>query len=182
VPRPSAFGVELARRRESFLERIEQERSKAVAQTTFLQGQRKLALGELEKLRSLIDATVDEFNDESTLPARTAEPARRDDVRVLTPTAPAATRTPMRMTPTTAAIRHPANSGESGALARTMPIHRLPDRESDLDHDASALVRSHREQQSNDAETATIHVVEHEEPKGRPSLFDFAATEGDEDR
>ena len=52
----------------------------------------------------------------------------------------------------------------------------------DLDHDTSALVRSHREQQSNDGETATIHVVEHDEPKGRPSLFDFAATEDDEDR
>ena len=88
----------------------------------------------------------------------------------------------MRMTPATAALRHPANSTESGALARTMPIHRLPDRESDLDHDTSALVRSHREQQSNDGEMATIHVVEHDEPKGRPSLFDFAATEDDEDR
>ena len=98
--RAEAVGVELARRRESFLERIEQERSKAVAQTTFLQGQRKLALGELEKLRSLIDATVDEFNDESALPdSRLAEPSRRDDVRVLTPTASGATRTPMRMTP-----------------------------------------------------------------------------------
>jgi cell division septum initiation protein DivIVA len=180
--RAEAVGVELARRRESFLERIEQERSKAVAQTTFLQGQRKLALGELEKLRSLIDATVDEFNDESALPAHAAEPTRRDDVRVLTPNAPATTRTPMRMTPAAAAIRHPANSSESGALARTMPLHRLPDRESDPDHDASALVRSHREQQSNDAEMATIHVVEHDEPKGRPSLFDFAATEDDEDR
>jgi cell division septum initiation protein DivIVA len=180
--RAEAVGVELARRRESFLERIEQERSKAVAQTTFLQGQRKLALGELEKLRSLIDATVDEFNDESALPDRAFEPNRRDDGRVLTPTASGATRTPMRMTPATAAIRHPANSAESGALARTMPIHRLPDRESGLDHDTSALVRSHREQQSDEGETATIHVVEHDAPKGRPSLFDFAATENDEDR
>jgi hypothetical protein len=180
--RAEAVGVELARRRESFLERIEQERSKAVAQTTFLQGQRKLALGELEKLRSLIDATVDEFNDESSLPDRALESDRRDDVRLLTPTASGATRTPMRMTPATAAIRHPANSAESGALARTMPIHRLPDRESGPDHDTSSLVRSHREQQSNEGETATIHVVEHDAPKGRPSLFDFAATEDDEDR
>jgi hypothetical protein len=179
--RAEAVGVELARRRESFLERIEQERSKAVAQTTFLQGQRKLALSELEKLRSLIDATVDEFNDESALPLRGTEPAHRDDVRELAPTASGATRTPMRMTPASAALRHPANSPESGTLARTMPIHRLPDRGSDLDHDTSALVRSHREQQENDGQMTTIHVVEHDEPKGRPSLFDFAATEDDED-
>jgi hypothetical protein len=63
-----------------------------------------------------------------------------------------------------------------------MPLHRLQDRDSDLNHDASALVRSHREQESDDGATATIHVVEHDEPQGRPSLFDFAATEDDEDR
>lgn len=180
--RAEAVGVELARRRESFLERVEQERSKAVAQTTFLQGQRKLALGELEKLRSLIDATVDEFNHESASQSRVAEPNRRDDLRAVTPAAPSPTRTPMRMTPATDAIRHPANSAEGGAPARTMPMHRLSDRESEIDHDSSALVRSHREQQSNEGELATIHVVEHDEPKGRPSLFDFAASEDAEDR
>jgi cell division septum initiation protein DivIVA len=180
--RAEAVGVELARRREAFLERIEQERSKAVAQTTFLQGQRKLALGELEKLRSLIDATVDEFNDESALPAHIPDQNRREDVHVLTPSAASETRTPMRMTPATAAIRHPANSAEVGPLARTMPVHRLSERESDLDHDASALVRSHREQQSDEGELATIQVVEHDQPRGRPALFDFAATEDDEDR
>ncbi len=178
--RAEAVGVELARRRESFLERIEQERSKAVAQTTFLQGQRKLALGELEKLRSLIDATVDEFNDASALPAHIPDLNRRDDAHVLTPSAAGDTRTQMRMTSATAAIRHPANAVEVGP--RTMPLHRLPERESDLEHDASALVRSHREQQSDNSELATIQVVEHDEPRGRPSLFDFAATEDDEDR
>jgi cell division septum initiation protein DivIVA len=180
--RAEAVGVELARRRESFLERIEQERSRAVAQTTFLQGQRKLALSELEKLRSLIDATVDEFNDESALPTHSPDPNRREDAHVLTPSAAGETRTPMRMTPATAAIRHPANSAEVGPLARTMPIHRIPARESDVDHDTSGLVRSHREQQSDDDELATIQFVEHDEPRGRPSLFDFAATENDEDR
>jgi hypothetical protein len=177
--RAEAVGVELARRRENFLERIEQERSKAVAQTTFLQGQRKLALSELEKLRSLIDATVDEFNDESALPAHLADSSRRDDLHALTPSGASETRTPMRMTPAAAAVRHPATS-ESAPLARTMPIHRLPEREPDLDHDTSALVRSHRDQHSDD-ELTTIHVLEHDEPRGRPSLFDFAATEGDED-
>jgi cell division septum initiation protein DivIVA len=180
--RAEAVGVELARRRESFLERIEQERSRAVAQTTFLQGQRKLALSELEKLRSLIDATVDEFNDESALPTHTPDLNRREDVHALTPSTTGETRTPMQMTPATAAIRHPSNSAEVGPLARTMPIHRIPARESDVDHDTSALVRSHREQLSDDDELATIQFVEHDEPRGRPSLFDFAATEDDEDR
>jgi hypothetical protein len=64
-------------------------------------------------------------------------------------------------------------------MARTMPVHRLPERAPDLEHDASALVRSHREQQSDGA---TLHAIELERPQVRPSLFDFAATEDDEDR
>lgn len=180
--RAEAVGVELARRRESFLERIEQERSKAVAQTTFLQGQRKLALSELEKLRSLIDATVDEFNDESGLPAHASDLSRREDLHSLVSSATGETRTPMPVTPATAALRHSASATDAAPPVRTMPIHRLPGREPELDHDTSALVRSHRDQQLDQGELATIHVVEHEEPRGRPSLFDFAATEDDETR
>ncbi len=180
--RAEAVGVELARRRQSFLERIEQERSRAVAQTTFLQGQRKLALGELEKLRSLIDATVDEFNHESSLPAHIPDLDRQDDLQPLTPTTASEDTAAMRMRPAASALRHPTNSAEAGLLARTMPIHRLPGREPDLDHDPSALVRSHREQHANEGELATIHVVEHDQPRGRPSLFDFAATEEDAGR
>jgi cell division septum initiation protein DivIVA len=178
--RAEAVGVELAKRRESFLQRIEAERSKAVAQTTFLQGQRKIALGELEKLRGLIDKTVEEFGETQAAPPRAMEPVRRDDLHALNQSPSTGTKTPMKMTPATAALRHPANQIDTSGLARTMPVHRLPERAPDLEHDASALVRSHREQQAGENEIATVHALDLDRPRARPSLFDFAATEEDD--
>lgn len=95
------LGAALERRRESFLQRVDEERTKAVAQTTFLQEQRKLAIEELVRIRTRLDGTIGEFGGRQ--PARLAprgDPARSDDPRVIEPDhAPASPRRERESTP-----------------------------------------------------------------------------------
>lgn len=182
--RAESVGMELARRRHGYLQQIEQERSKAVAQTTFLQDQRKLALSELEKVRSLIDATIVEFSEPSAPAATAPRPlvARPPEGRESGISEPEARmgdmETPSQRELEAGQRRHPARRVDTGSLQRTMPVHRLPNRGPEIEHDTSSLVRSHREIASEDHETATVHDLDPDRRRPRPSLFDFEA--GDE--
>ncbi len=53
-----AMDEEIERRRRAYLERVEEDRSRAVAQITYLHEQRKIALGELLRVKENIEATV----------------------------------------------------------------------------------------------------------------------------
>lgn len=185
--RAEAVGAELARRRQGVLQHIEQERSKAVAQTTFLQGQRKLALSELKKIRSLIDATIVEFT-EAPVTASNPPPYVAEFVAAAATPSPRAEAFPSasgdetRSTPTqeeldAVARRHPASRFDTGTLQRTMPVHRLPSQEPEREHDPSSLVRSHREQRGDEPPAATVHDFDPDRRRPKPSLFDFEARE-----
>jgi hypothetical protein len=52
---------ETERRRQAYLERVEEDRERAVAQITYLYDQRQLALGELSRLQATIETTVEEM-------------------------------------------------------------------------------------------------------------------------
>ena len=52
-----AIEEEIERRRRAYLERIEADRSRAAAQMSFLQDQRKIAVGELERVITMIETT-----------------------------------------------------------------------------------------------------------------------------
>lgn len=55
-----AMDEETERRRRVFLERVEEDRNRAVAQISYLHEQRKIALGELIKVKDVIEATIGE--------------------------------------------------------------------------------------------------------------------------
>lgn len=184
--RAEAVGAELARRRQGVLQHIEQERSKAVAQTTFLQGQRSLALSELKKIRSLIDATIVEFT-EAPVTASNPPPYIAEFTSAATnagriEATPQPSRDEARAVPTqheldAVARRHPASRFDAGTLQKTMPVHRLPSTEPEMEHDPSSLVRSHREHRAEEPPAATVHDFNPERRRQRPSLFDFEARE-----
>lgn len=181
--RAEAVGLELARRRQGYLQKVEQERSKAVAQTTFLQDQRKLALTELEKIRSLIDATIVEFTETPDAPLLAPRQAIAHEVAIAEHKLPEpAARGAEMETPSTRELdavqrRHPARRLDTGSLQRTMPVHRLPSRGPEIEHDTSSLVRSHRELAAEEQSSATVHELDPERRRTRPPLFDFEAGE-----
>jgi cell division septum initiation protein DivIVA len=190
--RAEAVGMELARRRQSMLQSIETERSKSVAQTTFLHDQRKLALSELVKVRSLIDLTIAEFSEPpvaSTKPNAAAStrsstppqraPIAREDERPNTPQVriAAAHPTPTQRDLDAVQHRHPARRSDGGNLPHTLPVHRLPSRDPEMEHDPSSLVRSHRELAAEAPEAATVHEFDPDRRRVRPPLFDFEAGE-----
>jgi cell division septum initiation protein DivIVA len=185
--RAEAVGAELARRRQGVLQHIEQERSKAVAQTTFLQGQRKLALSELKKIRSLIDATIVEFTEapvtasnpppyvaEFTASAAAGEPQAAPDRSA---TAEETHSIPTQQELDAVQRRHPTSRYEAGALRATLPVHHLPSREPEMEHDPSSLVRSHREHRGDEPVAGTVHDFDPDRRRHKPSLFDFEARE-----
>ena len=185
--RAEAVGAELARRRQGVLQHIEQERSKAVAQTTFLQGQRKLALTELKKIRSLIDATIVEFTEApitaANPPSYVAEftsgaSAPKPPDESGSPASESTTHsTPTRQELDAVTRRHPASQTDAASLHSTMQVHRLSSQEPQMEHDPSSLVRSHRELRSEEPQDATVHDFDPERRRQRPSLFDFEARE-----
>ncbi|MHB8245122.1 MAG: hypothetical protein ACYDGN_07145 [Acidimicrobiales bacterium] len=52
---------EMDRRRDAYLERVERDRQRAVSQITFLYDQRQLAIAELARLQTTVQATIEEM-------------------------------------------------------------------------------------------------------------------------
>ncbi|HEV2361549.1 MAG TPA: hypothetical protein VGS21_07595, partial [Acidimicrobiales bacterium] len=59
--RATLMREETERRRQAYLERVDEDREQAVAQITYLYDQRQTALGELARLQATIEATVEEM-------------------------------------------------------------------------------------------------------------------------
>jgi|HubBroStandDraft_1064217.scaffolds.fasta_scaffold26384_4 hypothetical protein len=59
--RAALMRAETERRRQAYLERVEEDRARAVNQITYLYDQRQLALGELSRLQASIESTVGEM-------------------------------------------------------------------------------------------------------------------------
>jgi hypothetical protein len=59
--RASLMRAETDRRRQAYLERVEEDRARAVNQITYLYDQRQLALGELARLQSSVESIVGEM-------------------------------------------------------------------------------------------------------------------------
>jgi hypothetical protein len=59
--RAALMRAETERRRQAYLERVEEDRARAVNQITYLYDQRQLAIGELARLQATIESTVGEM-------------------------------------------------------------------------------------------------------------------------
>lgn len=171
---------QIRRRRNAFLQRVEQDKSRAVAQMTFLSDQRKAAVAELLELKERIEAAVADVPTQTAAnltivnsPVQTmkdiedeegkehARPMSSADQRLLE----------QRI------ADHP--SGEPPAmrfgdleLPPTMAVHVLPNESSARPADTSSLVRSHREMKGNDR-TRSADLRESSEPR----VFDIEADE-----
>lgn len=177
---------ELERRRNGYLQRIEEEQSKAVAQMTFLQSQRKLALEELMRIRTLLDATVDEFSEsasrsrtsaESPPPASQDRPLAREretDPRTLI--SEEAIRPMLRAV---APLQPPSDAPKPAGdgLPSTMPVHQLA-AEPPVARDPSELVRAHRALHEHSSTSSLSDSTSSlSEQPARASVFDFEAAQ-----
>ena len=192
---------EITRRRRAYLERVEQERSRTASQMTYLHEQRTLALSELNRIKTLIEATVSEVD--SGADPRRDQPHREersiagsvleqlgDDgdlersipAASASPEAPAPTERPRaarpeaaqpEATPPVPELRPKVNEND---LAKTMPVHRL-----NLAHseepgaDRSMLVYSHRAVSDEVPSGPVRELSSARERRARERVFDFEA-------
>ncbi|HVB05365.1 MAG TPA: hypothetical protein VNF07_03840 [Acidimicrobiales bacterium] len=174
---------EIGRRRRAYLERIEQERSRTVSQMTYLQEQRTLAIGELNRIKTLIEATVSEV-DAAAAPRRAApeegrasaeavlEALSRDDASEVLAPAP---RAPREGTVVSDEPRiSPAVRLLGDDLQRTMPVHRL-DFAEDQSEERSQLVTSHRTDARERREAPVRELAAAREQRSSIGVFDFDA-------
>jgi cell division septum initiation protein DivIVA len=179
---------EIKRRRRDYLERIEQERSRTASQMTYLHEQRALALSELNRIKTLLEATVSEVDSgadprrepraaieerglaESVLADLSTHHADADPVEPPVAERPRPTERPRVMRPL-------APSPRSEELPRTMPVHRLDlSQMPDSEVDRSLLVHSHRA--SDAARRAPVRELSSaRERRASASIFDFEAEE-----
>jgi len=175
--RARAIEAEIERRRNAYLERVEEDRTRALTQIAHLHHQRDAALGELLKVKDVIEATVNEMSSRRPAVEEAPEEAPEAEVAELPlPQPAAAPRAPSR-----AGERAPARPVErvvrarvDDELARTMPVERL-----DLTTHASPspspseLVRSHRSVAAADGDPRPGRAPQAVRPAG--SVFDFDA-------
>jgi len=163
--RAARIDEEAARRSEQQHERIEQARSRAVSQISYLHNQRKMAVGELVRLKGIIETTVAELeppvphtdrrtlvdaDEESVLEPSSA--SHEDPVNPSTPRPRPADDTvaPVDLSDEERARRESPVRFQRPKLAgseppRTMPVHHLRVDEGDpRGADPSLLVRDHR--------------------------------------
>jgi cell division septum initiation protein DivIVA len=154
--RARAIEEEIERRRNAYLERVEEDRSRAVAQITHLHHQRDVAVGELLKVKAVIEATVGEVSAPRREPGEPAQPVAGRD----------------------------AGSGRSSRVAApiegrpdagvTMPVHRLDARgEVPPPASPSELVQSHR------ASRPTVQSAPLDVAQPAATVFDFDEEQGD---
>jgi cell division septum initiation protein DivIVA len=169
-----AIEEEIERRRGAYLERIEEDRSRAVAQMTYLSEQRKLAVKELLRVKALIETTV---NDITTKGEKAAAKLAETPSRI----------TEDEDTAPNAVIEKDASSSSAPAtdapvaadddLPKTMPVHRLPTTDWRVESETADLVRSHREQiRSTKPEPRVVGLsaaLESRQTVNKPAVFDF---------
>ncbi len=128
--RARAIEEEVERRRRIYLERVEEDRSRALAQITFLHKKRDVAMGELLKVKAAIESTVDEM-------ARSQE----RDAELAAHLAPGAAAAAAAGAPVAGVAQGaPAPTGTGDRSGSELP----PGAPSGHERDASELVRSHR--------------------------------------
>ena len=168
-----AIEEEIERRRRGYLERVEQDRARAVAQMTYLGDQRKLALKELLQIKARIETTVGDLEKGASRAERQSE-ERPAPAAQVPPEAESDSPDPGRVA-LAPAIR--AQRVGEPDLPPTMPVHRLRLAD-DLSSpaDTSALVVNHRSGMAT-RETALASEQLDEErdgaPRARASIFDF---------
>jgi hypothetical protein len=183
------IGEELARRRHAYLEKLESERTRAVNQMAYLQEQRKIAIADLHRVRSLVDTTIAEVTLPSPTPPNAATtkasprpaagppaagPPAAGPPRAEAQISPAP-RDPVPLRPTGVQTA-PARRAAAVASAATMPVHRIATTNVRPEApDASELVRNHRRSTGEDAPTTGVirALAPREKPRERPSIFDF---------
>ncbi len=164
-----SVGEELARRRQAYLEKLESERARAVAQMTFLQEQREIAISDLHRVKTLVDSTIADVTLVTPPTKSRTEALSANEATAPTPEAPRVTQTPaVRATAPVGGVEH--------VSAATMPVHRIPAAERPELPDPSELVRSHRAHEDGVPEPSTnIRTLPRrgEASATRPSVFDF---------
>jgi hypothetical protein len=174
--RARAIEEEIERRRNAYLDQVEEDRSRAIAQITHLHHERDAAIGELLKVKAVIEATVSGISRKRP-PDGDAfhEPASDDAGHEIRPAGPKAQ--PGRATPTRA-----GGSRSSGGddLAETMQVHRLATGvESAPVPNPSELVRSHRaSEQSIEGLAVPEEVAPLDSAQPAAAVFDFEEEAG----
>jgi len=172
--RARAIEEEIERRRNAYLARVEEDRARALTQIAHLHHQRDDALGELLKVKDVIEATVTEMTSRHDAGPAAEEPVGGVPATPATPATPRpladprAHAAPRAAQPTGGPVSRRTGDDE---LARTMQVHRL-ETSGDVPKAASPseLVRSHRAASAPDpaAPPATAGAAEHQ-----TSVFDF---------
>lgn len=170
---------DMEQKRRSFLGRVEEERSRTVAQITYLHDQRKVALADLMRLKDAIDSTVGEVS--SLRPDLSDGSAATPLVAVLGDDEFSDTGSPH-----IAPMTRRENESELRASNRsmtdldvqqpTMPVYRLETRATEPDvPDASDLVRDHRAgiEHMRTPRSNIRTLTRRETRKDRASVFDF---------
>ncbi len=162
------------RRREQ-LGRLEEDRSRAISQLTYLHEQRKNAVTELLRIRDVIDSTIAEI---STDDDPVAEPPTGDSPREQPDVArrgPISERHPSMSNRYLASGRcDPTPAGETRAAARP-PVRGLKPPTDRGGSDAARLVREHRAVTETESEfpRARAIVPRQAERRSLPTVFDF---------
>jgi hypothetical protein len=147
-----AIEEEIERRRRGYLERVERDRARAIAQMTYLSDQRQLAIQELLQVKTRIESAVGEI---------AKSPSRTDiSTDVMVQDAPSedledssnvhAIGSPTAQFEESATTHFESSEPDrdidldTGHLEATMPLHRLRFSEPAPPSDASSLVSSHR--------------------------------------
>jgi hypothetical protein len=192
-----AIEEEIDRRRRAYLERIEADRARAAAQMSFLQEQRKVAVGELERVKEMIETTVAEVSDEPAARSHREVPVEPDvtlidgadaesndvetfdEVEDVEPEPEPAPVVVVEEPRVHAAPRLVVSEPE---LPSTMPVHRMLSIQTEERADAGDLVRSHRAAPEQPYPREEPRMLRSEGPAHagrRPSVFDFEQQDDD---
>ncbi|MDA8290701.1 MAG: hypothetical protein M0Z33_03340 [Actinomycetota bacterium] len=167
--RARAIEEEIERRRNAYLARVEEDRSRALAQISHLHHKRDEALGDLMKVKGVIEATVSEMSSRVEPPRdEIEEPRPAASARPVVPSRPPREDLPeMRVDPV-----------RDDDLARTLPVQRL-----EIPNDSppvaspSELVRNVRNPATPERSAAPARGPERppqaEAHDHHPSVFDF---------
>ena len=172
---------QMRRRRDGYLQRVEQDKAKAVAQMTFLSDQRKAAIAELLAIKERIETAIDDVPTQTAAnlslvnaPVQTVHDLADEEQSEARPLSLADEELLNRRI-----SEHPSSDapilrfGEAD-LPPTLPVQMLPPMSiAPRPADTSSLVRSHRET------TATEPERRREPNRGRADarVFDFEASE-----
>jgi len=172
---------QMRRRRDAYLQRVEQDKAKAVAQMTFLSDQRKAAIAELLAIKERIETAIDDVPTQTAAnlslvnaPVQTVHDLEDEERSEARPLSLADEQLLNRKI-----SEHPSGDapilrfGEAD-LPPTLPVHMLPPMSiAPRPADTSSLVRSHRE--TTATESPRRRELKQSQTDAR--VFDFEASE-----